>query len=100
MLPIEKKHLFVRKDIALTRLCLVKYLLPDPLEVQYIVVLAKPMHFLTLDLNKKLITSESNSRRSLCKMVAYKVLKSKIEIDMDFFLALILFSLVTIAKEF
>ena len=33
-------------------------------------------------------------------MVVYKVLKSKIEIDMDFFLALILFSLVTIAKEF
>ena len=33
-LPILKKHLFMRKDIALTRVCLAKYLLSAPLEVQ------------------------------------------------------------------
>ena len=35
----------MRKDIALTRFCLVKYLLPAPLEVQYMNVLEKPMRF-------------------------------------------------------
>ena len=28
------KHLFMTKDIALKRVCLVKYLLPTPIEVQ------------------------------------------------------------------
>ena len=28
------KHLFMRNDVALTRVCLVKYLLPTPLETQ------------------------------------------------------------------
>ena len=28
-----KKHLFMRKDIAMIRVCLVKYFLPTPLEV-------------------------------------------------------------------
>ena len=92
------KHLFTRKDIALTRVCLVKYLLPAPLEDQLIDVLEKPMHFLTSDLKKKLITSEGTFRRNLCRMVVYKVLQSKVEID--FLLTLILFSIVTIGKEF
>ena len=39
------------------------------------------MHFLTLNLKKKLITSEGTSRRNLCRMVVYKVLQSKVEID-------------------
>ena len=33
MLPSVKKHLFLRKDIALTRVCVVKYLFPAPVEV-------------------------------------------------------------------
>ena len=56
------------------------------------------MHFLTLNLNKKLITSEGTFRRNLSRMVVYKVLQSKVEID--FFLTLILFSMVAIGKEF
>ena len=77
------------KDIVLTRFYLVKYLLPAPLEVQYINVLEKPMRFLTLGLKTKLIISESTFRRSLCRMALYKVLKSKVEIDLVFFLTLI-----------
>ena len=60
--------------------------------------LEKPMRFLTLDLKAKLITSESTFRRSLYGMVVYKVLKSKVEIDLAFFLTLNLFSLVAIGK--
>ena len=56
------------------------------------------MHFLTLDLKTKLITSERTFRKNLCRMVLYKVLQSKIE--MDFFLKLILFSIVATGKEF
>ena len=33
MLPIVKKHLFMRKDITLKRVCLVKYLLPGTLQI-------------------------------------------------------------------
>ena len=94
------KYLFMRKDIALAGFCLVKCLLPAPLEVQYINVLEKPIRFLTLGLKTKLIISESTFRRRLCRMVVYKVLKSKVEIDLAFFLILILFSLVPIGKEF
>ena len=75
----------MRKHIALARFCLVKYLLPAPSEVQCITVLEKPMRFMTLGLNTKLIISESTSRRSLCRMVVHKVLKSKVEIDLAFF---------------
>ena len=58
------------------------------------------MRFLTLDLQTKLITSESTFRRSLCGMVVDKMLSSKAEIDLSFFLTLILVSLVTIGKDF
>ena len=75
----------MRKHVALTRFCLVKYLLPALSEVQYITVLEKPMRFMTLGLNTKLIISESTFRRSLCRMVVHKVLKSKVEIDLAFF---------------
>ena len=44
----------MRKDIALTRVCLMKYLLQAPLKVQYIDVLEKPKRFLNLDLKTKL----------------------------------------------
>ena len=84
----------MRKDIALTRVCLVMYLLSAPLEDQQIDVLEKPMHFLTLDLKKNLTTSEGTFRRNLCRMVVYKVPHSKVEID--FFLTLILFNMVAI----
>ena len=57
------------------------------------------MGFMTSDLKSKFTTSESIFRRSLCGMAAYKVLKSKSEIDLNFFLILILFSLVTIGKK-
>ena len=57
------------------------------------------MRFLTLDLKTKVITYETTFVRSFCEMVLYKVLKSKVEIDLEFFLILILFSLVTIGKE-
>ena len=40
------------------------------------------MRFLTLDLKTQLIISESTFRRSLCRMVVDKVLKSKVEIDL------------------
>ena len=56
------------------------------------------MTFLTLDLITKLITSESTSRWILCGMDVYKVPKSKVQIDLGFFLTLILFSLVEIGK--
>ena len=49
------------------------------------------MYFLTLDLKKKLITSEEKFKRNLRRMVVYKVLQSKVEIE--FFLTLILFYL-------
>ena len=86
MLAIVKKHFYMRKDIALTRVSLVKYLL----------VLEKPMHFLTLDLKTKLIIYESTFMRSLYGMVVYKVLKSKVGIDLVFFW---IFSLVAIYNE-
>ena len=57
------------------------------------------MRFLTSDLKSKLITSESTFRRSLCGMVADKMLSSKAEIDLAFFLTLILLSLVAIGKK-
>ena len=63
-------------------------------------VLEKPMRLLTLDLKTKLITSESTFRRSLFGMVVDKMLSSKAEIDLAFFLTLNLFSLVTFGKEF
>ena len=56
--------------------------------------------FKDFNLNTKLITSESILRRSLCRMVVYKILKLQVEIDLAFFLTLILFSSVTIGKEF
>ena len=56
------------------------------------------MRFLDLNLKTKLITSESTFRRTLCGMVVYKLLKSIVEIDLAFFLTLILFRLVTIGK--
>ena len=49
------------------------------------------MYFLTLYLKKKLITSEETFKKNLRRMVVYKVLQSKVEID--FFLTLILFYL-------
>ena len=91
-------HSFTRKDKALTSLCLVKYVLPTALEVQWIDILEKPMCCLTLDLKTKLITSESTFMRSLSRVVVQKVLHAKVETD--FFLTLILFSIVAIGKEF
>ena len=44
-------------------------------------VLEKPMRFLTLDMKAKLISSENTFTRSLCELVVYKVIKSKVEID-------------------
>ena len=85
-----KKHLFMREDTVLARVCLIKYLLPAPLEVQQIDVLENPMCFPTLDLKTKLISSE-NTFRSLCGMVVYKILMSKVEIDLALFLKLIFF---------
>ena len=71
MLAIVKKQLFMRKDIALTRVCLVKYLLPASLEIQQVDVLEKAMRSPTLDLKSKLLTSD-NSFSSLCGIV-YKM---------------------------
>ena len=70
MLVIVKKQLFMRKDI--TRVCLVKYLLPASLEIQQIDILEKAMRFPTLDLKSKLLTSD-NSFSSLCGMIVYKM---------------------------
>ena len=96
MLPIVKKHLFMRKDVALAKVCLRKYLLPAPLDITD--VLEKSMRFLTLDLKTEIITSESIFSWSLRETVVYKVLNSKAEIDSAFFLTLILIRLVTIGK--
>ena len=60
-----KKHLFIRKDTALTSVCLMKYLLPLPLKVQVTDVLEKPMFFnafLCAGLNTKLVKLESTFR--------------------------------------
>ena len=62
--------------------------------------LEKPMRFLTLVLKTKLITPESTFRMTLCGMIIYKVLKSKDEIDLVFFLTFILFSIVTFGNKF
>ena len=93
-----KKHLLTKKDITLKIVFIVKCFLPVPLEVQYMDVLEKPVRFLTLDFKAKLITSESTFRRSLYGMILDKMLNSKVEINVAFFLTLILFSLVTIGK--
>ena len=61
-------------------------------------VLEKLMHFLTLHSETKLLTSES-SLRILYEMVVYKVLKSKGEVDLAFFFAMILCSFMTSGKE-
>ena len=63
-------------------------------------VLEKSVRFLTSNLKTKVITSEDTFRKRLCGMVVYQVLKSKVEIDLEFCLTLILFSLATIKKEF
>ena len=47
------------------------------------------MSFLTSDLNAKLIIYEISFMGSLCGMVLYKVPKSKVEIDLAFFLTLV-----------
>ena len=90
----------MRKYVALTRAFLVTYLFSVIIKVRLIDASEKPMRFLTYDLNKKLKTSESTFRRSLCAMVVCKVLKSKVEIDLAFFLTLTLFSLVKTGIEF
>ena len=57
MLARAKKHFFfffMRKEIALVRVSLVKYLLQAPLKVQYIDFLEKQKRFLNLDLKTKL----------------------------------------------
>ena len=89
-----KKHLFI--DKSLFSEVSSSSSLRSPIDI----CLDKPMRFLTLDLKTKLITSESTFRRSLCGMVVDKMLNSKAEIDLAFFLTLILFSLVAIGKEF
>ena len=48
----------------------------------------------------RITTSERIFMSGFFGMVAYNVLKSKVEIDLAFFLTLILFSLVAIGKEF
>ena len=58
------------------------------------------MRFLTLDLNTKLIPSESAFMKNMCGMGVRKVLKSKVGTDLAFLLSLILFSLVAIRNEF
>ena len=89
-----KKHLLI--DKSLFSEVSSSSSLRSPIDICF----EKPMHFLTLDLKTKLITSESTFRRSLCGMVVDKMLNSKAEIDLAFFLTLILFSLVAIGKEF
>ena len=59
-----------------------------------------PMRFLTLYLKKKLITSESTFRRSLCGMVLDKMLNSKAETDLAFFLKIAFIYLNGNWKEF
>ena len=78
------KHLFMRKDITLTRVCLVKYL-------------SKYMFCQTSDLKANLITFET-LLWGVCLGWSYRVLYLKVEIY--FFLTLILFSIVAIGKEF
>ena len=58
------------------------------------------MCFLILDLKTKLITFKSTLMKSLYGMTVYKVLRSKVELELAFFLTLILFSLMTVGKEF
>ena len=82
-------YLFMRKVLASKRVCLVKYLRLVPLKSNRQMCQESKFRFLTLDFKTKLITSESTIRRSLCGMVVYMVLKSKVEIDLVFLLTLI-----------
>ena len=88
-----KKHLYIDKSLFSELSSSSSHRNPTD------ICLEKPMRFLTLDLKKKLITSESTFSRSLCGMVIDKMLSSKAEIDLTFFLTLILFSLVAIVKK-
>ena len=65
--------------MALTKFCLVKYLLATPLETQQTDVLEKPMCCLTLELQAKLMPSESTFMRSLSKVVVQKVDTQKLK---------------------
>ena len=98
-LSIVNENLFLRKDMTLTRVCLVRYLPPASLEVQQMNVLENPVCFLKLDLKAKLISSESIFMSIFCGMVVCKVLKSKVEIDLALFLKMILFNLLTIREK-
>ena len=69
------KHVFMRKDIALKIVYLIKFFSFIILEVPKTGVLEKSLRFLTLDLKTKLITSESTFRRSLRRIVVYKMLQ-------------------------
>ena len=87
-----KRHLFI--DKSLFSEVSSSSSLRSPIDI----CLQRPMRFLNLDLKTKLITSESNFRGSLCGMVVDKMLNSKAEIGLAFFLTLILFSLAAIGK--
>ena len=68
MSQIVKKHLFMRKDIALRRLCLVKYFLSAPLEVQQIDEVKQFSDFRFEDKIDKSKISRSNFKRGVCGM--------------------------------
>ena len=89
-----KKHLFIDKSFFSEVSS--SSSLRSPIDI----CLEKPKRLMNLDLKTKWITSKSTFRRSLCGMVVNKMLSSKAEIDLAFFLTFILFSSVAIRKEF
>ena len=66
----------MKNVIASIRLFSVKYLLPRPLEVQYIKVAENPILLRNFALKTKCIISERTLMNKLWGIVVYKVLKS------------------------
>ena len=80
----------MRNEMTTIKVCLVKYLLPEPFDVQYIDVFEKPMRLRFFDLKKIFITSDKTLIKKLWRIVVYNVVKLKVEIILTFFLGIYL----------
>ena len=75
--PIVKKQFLIKNLIASIRFFSVKYLLPRPLEVQYIEVAENPVFLQTFDLKTKYIISERTLINKLWGIVENQSAKMK-----------------------
>ena len=72
---------------------------PRSLDVQYTDVEEKPARVQILDLNTNLIISQWNFVKRLWENVVWSMLKSKIEIALEFFLTFTLFSILKSQRQ-